>query len=97
MLSVVFIGFSFSSAVPIILLMTSIILGTTYLYEKHYLLKYNSKDTAVDSSINDWVLKVIKYACFLHLVCSIFAYSYPCLFPYNKDLTCIPSPHENIN
>jgi hypothetical protein len=73
-LFVVFIGFGFSSCVPVLLLFVSIILLTTYFYERRALLKYNSRDVAIDSAMNERVISLLPLAFFMHSFVALFAY-----------------------
>ena len=47
-LTIVFMALIFSAGFPILLLLTSIILLTTFLVEKYMILKYNSKPPSLD-------------------------------------------------
>ncbi len=47
-LTIVFMALMFSSGFPILLLLTSLILFTTFLVEKYMILKYSSKPPSLD-------------------------------------------------
>jgi len=76
-LNIVFMAVCFSAGFPLLLLLTCIILYTTFLVEKYMVIKYNSKPVSIDKQPNDLLIGVLPYSVLFHCLFAILMFSTP--------------------
>ncbi len=73
----------FSSGIPIFYLLISICMFGKYIVDKYMLIRYCSKPPAIDSTLNNWVARVLPFAVLIHTIFAVLMYSVQSIFPDN--------------